>query len=140
MYRTGVVVAVDEMTVRVRVQLDAEDGLITHWLNVNQAKTHDDKAYWMPDIDEHVNCILDERLEAGTVIGAFYSKEDLPPVQSTEKRHVRFKDGAIVEYDRENSKLTVDTPGEVVVKAGTSITLEAPQLTFRSPSIDWHQS
>jgi phage baseplate assembly protein gpV len=64
------------------------------------AKTQNDKAYWIPDVGEQVVCLMDLRDEAGAVLGAIYSDADLPPVNSADKFHLGFKDGASMDYDR----------------------------------------
>jgi hypothetical protein len=74
-------------TARVRVVFEAEDQLVSWWLPVLQPKTLADQVYWMPDLDEHVVCLLDEHAEFGVVLGAIYSEADAPPVASLEKLH-----------------------------------------------------
>ena len=74
--------------------------MISWWLPVVFAKTQDDKAYWIPDIGEQVVCLMDLRDEAGAVLGAIYSSADVPPVNSADKFHLGFKDGARFDYDR----------------------------------------
>lgn len=117
MYRTGIVVAIDEAAAKVRVQFDALDGVVSYWLPVLVQKTLSDKCYHMPDPGEHVVCLVDENGEEGVVLGAIYSAADAPPVSSADKFHVTFKDGTVVEYDRSVHKLTADVKGDVSVKA-----------------------
>src|SRR5260370_5931168 len=43
---------------------------------------------------------MDLRDEDGAVVGAIYSSADVPPVNSADKFHLAFKDGAHFDYDR----------------------------------------
>jgi len=118
----GIVVAVDEQTARVRVQMPDLDGLVSNWLPVVHHKTQKDKAYWLPDIGEYVVVAFDEEGEHsdGYVIGAIYNDKDTPPVVSKDKFFVRFEDGTEIEYDRKSHLLRVKAP-TVQIQAGTVI-------------------
>jgi phage baseplate assembly protein V len=109
MIRRGIVVAVDEKTARVRVQMPDLDGLVSNWLPVVHHKTQKDKAYWLPDIGEYVVVAFDEEGEHsdGYVLGAIYNDKDAPPVASRDKFFVRFEDGTEIEYDRKTHTLRV---------------------------------
>jgi len=109
MIRRGIVVAVDEKTARVRVQMPDLDGLVSNWLPVVQPKTQKDKAYWLPDIGEYVIVAFDEEGEHsdGYVLGAIYNNKDAPPVANKDKFFVRFEDGTEIEYDRKTHILRV---------------------------------
>lgn len=99
-FRLGIVKDQDLSLGRLRVTFNDFDRMLSYWLPVVVSKTQDDKAYWLPDIGEQVVCLMDERDEAGVVLGAIYSQADATPVQSADKCHLGFKDGTKVEYDR----------------------------------------
>jgi phage baseplate assembly protein gpV len=99
-FRVGIVQQQDPAHAKVRVVFPDYDEMISWWLPVVFAKTQDDKVYWIPDIGEQVVCLMDLRDEAGAVLGAIYSSADVPPVNSADKFHVAFKDGARFDYDR----------------------------------------
>lgn len=99
-FRVGIVQAQDTANAKVRVVFPDYDEMISWWLPVIFAKTQDDKFYWIPDIGEQVVCLMDLRDEAGAVLGAIYSAADVPPVNSADKFHIAFKDGANFDYDR----------------------------------------
>ena len=124
-FRFGTVSAVDAATCRVRVRLPDYDNLRTYWLPVLQRKTQDDKDYHLPDIGEQVVALLDERGEDGVVLGAIYSTADPPPVESGDKRHVRFSDGTTVDHDRASHRLTIHCVGEIEIVADGNIRLRA---------------
>lgn len=128
MFRVGLVRQQDSQRARVRVAFPDRDQMLSYWLPVIAFKTQDDKGYWMPDLGEQVVCLMDEHDEAGAVLGAIYSAADVPPVQSADKYHVSFKDGASFEYDRAAHALAVSLPGGSTLKIslnGASITIDA---------------
>ena len=135
-FKFGTVSAVDAKTCRVRVRLPDYDNLRTAWLPVLQAKTLRDKHYHLPDLGEHVVVLLDGRGEDGVVLGAVYSSADAPPVASGDKHHVRFDDGAEMEYDRVSHQLTVkggiqkvvvEVGADILLKAGAKVTVDVPE-------------
>jgi phage baseplate assembly protein gpV len=99
-FRVGIVQAQDTAHAKVRVVFPDYDEMISWWLPVIFAKTQNDKFYWIPDIGEQVVCLMDLRDEAGAVLGAIYSEADVTPVNSADKFHIAFKDGANFDYDR----------------------------------------
>ncbi len=120
MYRRGIVHAVDPATGRARVRFPDRDNVVSWWLDVLQRKTHVDKAYWMPDVGEHVACLMDGHDEAGAILGALYSTADPVPVASPDKDHTLYGDGAVISYDRAAHVLTIDlsaAEGTLVLKA-----------------------
>lgn len=150
MLRFGVVTHIDETKAQVRVQFQDIDNVISYWLPVLKQKTLKDKQYWMPDIGEHVACVIDEHAEEGIVLGAIYSDADAVPVGSRDKYHVKFNDGTVIEYDRAAHKLTADVKGDInvkvtgrahinckgqiYVKSETNITIQAPLVNIRGYS------
>jgi phage baseplate assembly protein V len=138
-FKFGTVSAVDPAACKVRVRLPDFDNLRTAWLPVMQWKTLRDKHYHLPDVGEHVVVLLDGRGEDGVVLGAVYSGADTPPVESGDKRHVRFDDGAEMEYDRASHQLTVrggiqkvvvEVGAEILLKAAARVTVDTPAADF----------
>ena len=92
--QTGIISDIDEAVVRVRVTLPECDDLKSNWLPVLQRNTQDNKDYWLPDIGEQVEVLLDDNGEDGVVLGAVYSTVDTAPLAPRDKRYVQFSDGA----------------------------------------------
>lgn len=113
MLKIAIVTNIDEKTARARVKF-AQDDLTSYWLSVLQVKTHKDKFYFMPDIGEHVACLMDENLEEGVILGAIYSKQDEVPVISKDKFKICFKDGTEIEYDRLEHQLNINCPNILI--------------------------
>ena len=129
MFRVGKVVAVDEKTAKVRVELEDADKVITYWLPVVVQKAQDDKFYWLPDIGELVLVgFLDYGIEQGFVLGSIYNQQDKPPVASKDKMHIQFKDGTVIEYDRNTHKLLIHSVGDIEIISDTHITMRAPRI------------
>jgi len=138
-YRRAIVEAVDAATARVRVRFPDADAMVSWWLEVLQQRTLGDRSYWMPDVGEAVAVLMDERDEAGVVLGAIYSAADPPPVTSADKSHTVHKDGAVFEYDRATHTWTVAVPagGRVAISVGgTSIVLDDAGVRLVGARID----
>lgn len=119
MLKFGVVTQTDPDNCRVRVQYQDNEGLESYWLAVIQRKTLEDQDYHMPDVGEHVACLVDAHNEEGVILGAIYSAADAVPVANQDKRHLTFKDGAVFEYDRDKHRATVTMPdGQARVTVG----------------------
>jgi phage baseplate assembly protein gpV len=92
---------------RARVTFPDRQNLQSWWLRVLQHNTKETKDFWMPDLGEQVECLMDENFRNGLILGASYSDVDQPPPGMTlDKRHTTFKDGATLEYDRALHVLT----------------------------------
>lgn len=135
----GTVSAIDEKNCKVRVRVPDYDNLRTAWLTVGQPKTHKDKFYVLPDIGEQVAVLLDPRGETGLVICSIFSSADMPPVSSVDKCHIRFADGAEIEYDRAShqatlsggvQKVVVEVGVDILLKAGNKVTVDTPEAEF----------
>ena len=128
-FRVGIVQQQDAAHAKVRVVFPDYDELVSWWLPVIFAKTQNDKAYWIPDVGEQVVCLMDLRDEAGAVLGAIYSNADLPPVNSADKFHLAFKDGASFDYDRAGHVLDLkfQDNGEIKYDGGAhALTMDLP--------------
>lgn len=135
--RLGRVTAVDPATARARVAFEADDNMVTMFLPVMQKGTRHSQGFWMPDVGEHVVCLLDEGAEFGVILGAVYSEVDTPPVSTLERIHLRMKDGTTLDYDREQHRLSVELPAagadvvitttqDVHVTAGRDVRIDVP--------------
>ncbi|OQS39943.1 phage baseplate assembly protein V [Chromobacterium haemolyticum] len=121
-----------------RVRLPDLDNMRTMWLPIAYPKTLQDQCCWTYDNGEHVAVLLDARGEDGVILGAVYSDVDKPPVTDPNKFAVRFKDGALLEYDRGTHVLTVtgvqkvvvQADAEILLQAGAKVTVDTPEAEF----------
>lgn len=136
--RVGIVSSIDPVAGTARVAFKDRSNLLSYDLPVLVRNTVENKDYWMPDIDEQVLCVfLPIGLEAGFVIGGFYSKNVKPPASTENKQAIEFKDGTRIEYDREEHKLQIDVPedsGEVVINCAGSVTVNSPKIDLGEAS------
>lgn len=114
--RVGQVSAVNPAKATARVVFEAH-GLVSYDLPVLQHQTLRNKDYWLPDIGEYVVCIFLPTGNAdGFILGSIYSKEDMPPLNSPDKRAIFFEDGTYLEYDRASHTLVCDVKGPLNIK------------------------
>lgn len=119
---------------KVRVEIRDADMIESYRLPVLVHKTRCDKDYWMPDIGEMVLCVfLPHGLQIGFVVGAFYSEADVVPVTDPEKTHIRWLDGAWVEYDRAAGVLQAHVPKKIILAAGEMVEIRTPVLQCPVP-------
>lgn len=109
MLRFGTVTSINPPTARARVQF-AEDGMNSYWLAVLQNKTFKDKFYSMPAVGEQVACLMDQNSEDGVILGAIYTTEDTPIIETEKQVSVNFEDGTFANVDKETQTLTLSFP------------------------------
>jgi len=125
MYRRGIVVAVDPERARARVRFPDRDNVESYWLDIVQPNALANRDYRLPDVDELVAVMMDGRDEAGCILGALYTANNLPDAPSPDVRRVAFGDGAVVEYDRAAHLLRVEVPDGAVQVQAESVHLDA---------------
>ena len=130
--RVGTVTSLIEGDARARVVFEDRDNTESYDLLALVKNTKDNQDYWMPDVDEQVLCLfLPIGIEQGFILGSYYTKLNPRPASSGNVRKVKFKDGTVIEYDRESHTLTVDVPengGNVIVNAHTKVTVNSPLI------------
>ena len=130
----GIVVARDPEQLKVRVQFPDRDGMTSAWLPVGVQKSRGDCAYWLPDLDTQVACLMDDYYEFGVVICAIYSDEDTPPINNPDMFYQQFKDGTIIQYDRAEHRLTANVHGDIeAVATGTLTASITGNTTITTP-------
>jgi phage baseplate assembly protein V len=107
--KTGRVSSVYPDRCTAKVVFSDRDDLVSGELQVVQTGSQDNKSYWMPTVGEQVVCLFPPNGKGdGFILGTLYNDEDQPAVQSINKRTIRFQDGAVMEYDTEQHRLTLD--------------------------------
>lgn len=123
MLRYGIISEIDAAAGKARVHFN-DDDIVSDWLPLIVPKAMEDSFSFMPDVNEHVACMMDEHSEKGVVLGSIYSKDVKPNGGSPDKWRVRFKDGTVIEYDRSAHKLFADVKGQVEVKAQGAVKVD----------------
>ena len=106
MLRFGIVSQIDPINVQARVSFE-DDESTSYWLPILQTKTLKDKFYAMPDIGEQVACLMDENSEAGVILGAIYSTEDVPVVTSEKQLSLNLENNSLINIDKETNSLNI---------------------------------
>lgn len=140
--RTGVVTEVDlkEGTCRVK-----SGGLETRHLPVSAIRAGDARVWWPPSVGEQVTLIcMSGNPETAVVLPGLFSDFCPQPDARPETLHIRFPDGAVIEYDAARSALlatgmktaSTETSESVsahtrqaTVTATTGVTLNTPVVT-----------
>ncbi|WP_105485154.1 phage baseplate assembly protein V, partial [Escherichia coli] len=102
------------------------------------------RTWWAPSVGEQVLILaVGGELDTAFVLPGIYSGDNPVPSASADALHIRFPDGAVIEYEPETSALTVSgiktasvtasdsvtaTVPVVMVKASTRITLDTPEV------------
>ncbi|MHA0900767.1 phage baseplate assembly protein V [Enterobacter ludwigii] len=139
--RTGIVTDVDLDEGLCRVQTG---GIETTWLNWLTSRAGRSRVWWAPSVGEQVLLLaIGGELDTAFVLPGIFSDDHPAPSASPDAFHVSFPDGAVIEYEPQNSALTVSgiktadvtasdsimaTVPVVLVKASTRITLDTPEV------------
>ncbi len=105
MIRTGLVVETNLKAGRCRVQTG---GMCTDWLQWLTHRAGRSRTWWAPSVGEQVLILaVGGELDTAFVLPGIYSGDNPPPSASADALHIRFPDGAVIEYEPETSALTV---------------------------------
>lgn len=129
--QVGTVSAVDADKVQARVRLPECDNMRTNWLNVLQRNTQDNKDYWLPDVGEQVEVLLDANGEDGVILGAVYSEVDRPPFNDKDTRGTKYADEAEFSYNRATHTLTIRGGIEhMVIECSADVMVKTQKATI----------
>lgn len=114
MLKFGIVTNINSALAQARVQF-ADDDVLSYWLPILQQKTQKDKFYAIPDIGEHVACLMDTNSEEGVILGAIYSALDETPASSKNQLMIKFEDESFINFNKETGILTLKFNGIDVI-------------------------
>ncbi|WP_455871626.1 phage baseplate assembly protein V [Serratia proteamaculans] len=128
--RIGVIVDVDTVQARCRVQLG---GNTSDWLQWLTCRAGGARAWWAPSIGEQVLLLaLGGELDTAFVLPGIFSDDFPAPSASAEAYHVSFPDGAVIEYEPQTGALSVSGIVTADVSASTSVNVTAPTVTVNA--------
>ncbi len=105
MIRPGIIVETDLNAGRCRVQTG---GMCTDWLQWLTHRAGRSRTWWAPSVGEQVLILaVGGELDTAFVLPGIYSGDNPAPSASADALHIRFPDGAVIEYEPETSALTV---------------------------------
>ncbi|MBK5073221.1 phage baseplate assembly protein V [Budviciaceae bacterium CWB-B4] len=129
--KQGVVVSITPRTAR--VEFPDSDNLPSFDLRILTPQTKTDKQQTTLAIGSQVACLmLPNGSSEGFILGSFYSDGDPEPVNSLDKSfHILTADGTVIEYDNKSQTYTINTPGQVVIKAAKTVDIDCPIVNIK---------
>ncbi|CAM3472127.1 Baseplate assembly protein V [Xenorhabdus nematophila F1] len=125
--RTGVITQVDTTRGMCRV---ATGNLETDWLHWLTSRAGNSRTWWAPSVGEQVLLLsIGGELTTAFVLPAIFSDEFPAPSTSPEATHIKFPDGAVMEYEPQSGALTVTGIKTATVTASDSVHITAPEIT-----------
>lgn len=132
---------------RARVRVTSGDNTST-WLPFATARSGQDRSWHAPEPGEQVVVVCPSGdSNQGVVVGSVYRDAHPAPADSEEISRTIFKDGAVLEYDREKHKYLLDVPagGSITLRIGKTTlvlrdegtTLTTPQLLVDAPKSEF---
>jgi phage baseplate assembly protein V len=136
--RFGTVQEADYANARVRVK--AGD-ILTGWLPWLTRRAGGDIIWHAPEIGEQVMVLSPSgELNQGVVMTSLYQALMPPPVNTPDKHHTVYSDGAVIEYDRASHHLQAVLPGGATVQltspGGIAITGDITLTGTLTASVD----
>lgn len=104
MYIEGIVIAIDNINVKVKLKVEELDNFITPWLVVPQLWTVNNKARYMPELNTLMSAILNDDLSCGAILGSIYNDIDKIVEDKNEYDFIQFSDGVSISH-KENSNV-----------------------------------
>lgn len=130
MIRTGIIVETDLNAGRCRVQTG---GMCTDWLQWLTHRAGRSRTWWAPSVGEQVLILaVGGELDTAFVLPGIYSGDNPAPSASADALHIRFPDGAVIEYEPETSALTVSGIKTASVTASDSVTATVPMVMVKA--------
>lgn len=131
-----------------KVVFAEDDNLVTDWWAIVSPTSLKDKSSSPLNVNEHVVCLCDERMEEGVVLGAIHNETDTPVASADANTFIKkFEDGTVLKYNKSSHELTADVKGKVTVtaeddinatsdanikaKATVKATIEAPAIELK---------
>ena len=135
--RTGKITSINYKECSARVEFDDAPGIISKELKILSTNSNKVKDYYMPSLNEDVVCIFPSYSpRTGYIIGSYYSGKNLPS-ETGKMKYLFFPDGTRLKYDLETQVLEVDCVGEIQIKSGKIISIEAQEeINFKTKSFN----
>lgn len=120
MVRVGIVSSVNGSACTAKVTFPDKDNMVSAELPVLQIGSYGTKGYCLPEVNTKVVCLFlpnpsGSGMNAGFIIGAYYTGEKPPAENDANVRSVRFPDGSLIKYD--NGTITISAAKEIILKA-----------------------
>lgn len=143
----ALVTQVDGERYMVRVKYPAQDNVESGWLQVLTTKSHQDKYFSLPDIDEQVLVFhIPGAQDVGYVLATSYSSLNPVPAgaDSPDITMVNWGEGSWFKHNRKTGdvdlhvtgKLTIAVGGDIDIGSGASVHINAAdEITAKAPNV-----
>lgn len=143
--RFAVVSSVQPERGTVRVLLEDGDGMVSYPMQVLFPRAGKDTVQDMPDVGDRVAVLFaGSGLEAGVVLGGYYSEANTAPGKDSDVHYRKFSDGTEIVYDRKKHKLSASVQGDIdctvrgsanIAAKGAVMLESSAGITIRAPVI-----
>jgi len=124
--RIGVVEKADYGRARVMARAGKT---LTGWLPWLTQRAGNDRAWWAPEVGEQVLVLCPSGDPAlGFVLPSLYQSAHPANGDRADLMRVDFADGAFVEYDRKNHAMTLESRGDLRIRAHGKIYVDAQSV------------
>lgn len=114
----------------VRVLFEDHEKTKSYWLRIpGLFSTHDRSQHTYP-IGTPVECLTDERGEAGVVLGATYSAANPPPLEDLNQILLHLAAGVKLSIDRNGPRLTLEVGPNRIEMGCEGMRIAAPLIEF----------
>lgn len=142
MIRVGTVAEVDASDPTQPVCTVQMGGLTTDWLPWFAPRAGGDAEFWAPDIGEQAVVLspFGDQTQGFVLFGIAQTAFPMPET-NTDKHVIKYKDGAVVSYDRAAHSYLVNVPagGNITLQVGsTSLVLTDGKAVLNANEFDWN--
>jgi phage baseplate assembly protein V len=133
--RFGTIAEIDYAKAMVKVDLG---DLVTDWVPWTTPRAGEDQVWTTPDVGEQVVLVSPGDPSQGVVLGSLFQAAHPQNGNAGKDRRITFKDGTVVEFDRDGSvlRIIVNAAGSVLVKIGaTELAMQDGQATLKAANI-----
>lgn len=110
---------------QVRIKIEEQDNFESDWYFVPQLCTVKDKSSNSIAIDTLVAACVSDDLSDGCIIGALYNDEDICIIEDENIKLIKFEDGTLIQYDKTQSKFTLNCTGDVDLSTSGDCNIKA---------------
>lgn len=109
------------------VQFKDHDEILSAEIPILTPFSQDNKAYFPLKPEQKVVVLflpVGENTD-GFIIGTLYDADNPPPVSNKDKFHIAFEDGTTIEYDKKQSKLTLNLNKDAEININNQLNLKS---------------
>lgn len=115
----------------VRVEFADRDQTVSYWLRITSAFSTEDRAQHTYPLGTPVECLTDERGEAGVVLGAGYSDDNPPPLTDLGQILYELAAGVKLLIDRNGPRLTLEVGPNKLEMGPEGMVITSPDFEFK---------